>query len=263
MNQKATNRIKLTFLGTGTSQGVPVITCPCDVCHSSDEKDKRMRSSVLIQIADINLVIDTGPDFRQQMLKNNITSLQAVILTHEHVDHLFGLDDIRPFNWVHKKPMDIYAEKRVETAIKRIFDYVFANDRYPGIPQMNLCEVKNEPFYIHNIKIIPIRGYHHKLPVFGYRIGNVAYITDVNLIPEEEQKKLEGLDVLIINALHHKKHISHFNLEQALALSEKLAPKKTYFTHISHTMGKHAEIQKQLPNTIFLACDNLQITVPF
>ncbi len=253
--------IKLVFLGTGTSQGVPVIACNCPVCKSSDKKDKRLRSSVLIQVKGQNLVIDAGPDFRQQMLTNQVNRLRAILLTHEHVDHMFGLDDIRSFNWLQKRPMDIYAEERVEKAIHRIFDYVFARFKYPGIPQMNVHIIENKPFEIEGIHISPIRGYHHKLPVYGFRVGKLAYLTDVNAIPGKEKEKLNGLEVLIVNALRKEKHLSHFNLGQALELSYEVGAKTTYLTHISHTMGFHDEVQKELPENVFLAYDGLEIGI--
>lgn len=252
-------KISLTFLGTGTSQGVPVIACDCKVCKSTDFKDNRLRSSLLINTKGLNLVIDAGPDFRQQMLFYQVQNLKAILLTHEHVDHIFGLDDIRSFNWKQKQPMDIFAEERVELAIRRIFDYVFAASRYPGIPRMNLHKIENKKFQMEGISIIPVRGLHHKLPVYGFRVGNMAYMTDLNYLPPEEKEKLKGLDVLIVNALRKEKHISHFNLKQAISLAEELNPNRTFLTHISHTMGFHNEVQKELPNNVFLAYDGLNI----
>ncbi len=253
--------INIEFLGTGTSQGIPVVACDCKVCASENTKDKRLRSSLLVEVNGLKIVIDAGPDFRQQMLKTNLRQLNAILLTHEHVDHLFGLDDIRSFNWVQGHPTDIYAEARVQEAIKRVFNYVFARYKYPGIPQMNLHLVENKPFEIDEVRIVPIRGLHYKLPVFGYRIGKMAYMTDVNFIEEEEMDKLKSLDILIINALRKEKHISHFNLDEALNLVDEVKPQKAYFTHISHLMGLHDEVQKELPENVFLAYDGLKIKV--
>ncbi len=253
--------IKATLLGTGTSQGVPVIACNCEVCLSTDEKDKRLRSSLLLQIEGKNFVIDAGPDFRQQMLRQKIESMRAVLITHEHVDHIFGLDDIRSFNWLQKKSLDIYAEERVQQAIKRIFSYVFTENKYPGIPQMNLHILRNVPFKIDGITFIPIRCYHHKLPVYGFRVGGVTYITDTNFIPPEEMDKIKGTNVLIINALRREKHISHFNLIEALEIIEKINPEKAYLTHLSHGFGKHRDIEKELPQNVFLAYDGLEINL--
>lgn len=253
--------IKITFLGTGTSQGVPVVACDCDVCVSTDSKNKRLRSALFVEVNGTKLVIDAGPDFRQQMLNIGLRKLDAILLTHEHTDHIFGLDDIRAFNWVQKHPTDIYAEKRVQNAIKRVFDYVFEKNKYPGIPQMNLHLVENKPFGVDGTEIIPVRGFHHKLPVFGFRIGKMAYLTDVNRVEPEEREKLKGLDVLVVNALRFEKHISHFNIEEALELIDELKPKNAYLTHISHLMGKHEDVQKQLPEHVFLAYDGLQLTI--
>lgn len=251
--------IEATFLGTGTSQGVPVIGCDCPVCQSGDQRDKRLRSSLLLKIKDFNFVIDAGPDFRQQMLRENVKNLRAILLTHEHVDHIFGLDDIRSFNWLQKHPTDIYAEKRVQNSIKRIFDYVFAEYKYPGIPMMELHEVDNKPFQTEGIEFIPIRCYHHKLPVYGYRVGSLSYITDTNYIPDEELEKLKGSRILIINALRKEKHISHFNLQQALEVIAAIQPEKAYLTHVSHGFGTHREIQAMLPKNVFIAFDGQKL----
>ena len=251
--------MKITFLGTGTSQGIPIIACNCEVCQSNDPRDKRLRSSVLIENGEQKLVIDAGPDFRQQTLSVNLKKLDAILLTHEHVDHLFGLDDIRAFNWIQKHPTDVYAEKRVQNAIKRVFNYVFARYKYPGIPQMNLHLIENKPFNIGTTKIIPIRGLHYKLPVFGFRIENSAYITDINYLEESEKEKLKGLDVLIVNALRKEEHISHFTLGQALQLIDELKPAKAYLTHLSHQMGLYRQVSNELPPDVFLAYDGLEI----
>ena len=253
--------ISLEFLGTGTSQGVPVVACDCQVCLSANEKDKRLRSSVLIEVNGLKLVIDAGPDFRQQMLRVGLRQLDAILLTHEHTDHIFGLDDIRAFNWVQRHPTDIYAEERVQEAIRRVFSYVFASNRYPGIPQMTLHLVENKPFRVKSLEVLPIRGFHHMLPVFGFRIGRMAYLTDVNSLESEEKDKLFGLDVLVVNSLRLEPHVSHFNLEEALNLIDEVRPRKAYLTHLSHQLGLHDEIQRQLPEHVFLAYDGLRLEI--
>ncbi|MFA5326156.1 MAG: MBL fold metallo-hydrolase [Prolixibacteraceae bacterium] len=253
--------MKLTFLGTGTSQGVPVVACQCSVCLSDNPKDKRLRASVMIEADGQCLVIDAGPDFRQQMLTHQVRHLNGILLTHEHVDHIFGLDDIRAFNWVQKQATDIYAEERVQIAIRRIFDYVFATYRYPGIPQMHLHLIENKPFSIGDLEIIPIRGFHYKLPVFGFRIGKIAYVTDVNRLETPEIDKIRGLEILVVNALRKEDHISHYSLTQALDLIADVKPGKAYLTHLSHQMGFYDEVQKELPENVFLSYDGLEIFV--
>jgi len=253
--------VKLTFLGTGTSQGVPVVACRCPVCLSGNPKDQRLRASVMIETETQCLVVDAGPDFRQQMLAHKVCHLNGILITHEHVDHIFGLDDIRAFNWVQKQPTDIYAEERVQIAIRRIFDYVFAVYKYPGIPQMHLHLIENKPFTIGDLEVLPIRGYHHKLPVFGFHFGKIAYVTDINRLEDAEMEKLRGLEVLVLNALRKEDHISHYSLHQALDLIAEVKPKKAYLTHLSHQMGFYDEVQAELPANVFLAYDGLQVTV--
>lgn len=253
--------MKITFLGTGTSQGVPVIACDCAICQSIDSRDKRLRSSVMIEINDKVLVIDTGPDFRQQMLRAKVHRLDAVLFTHEHKDHIAGLDDIRSFNWLYKKPMDIYAEQRVIKALQLEYSYVFAEYKYPGIPEMNIHKIDEKTFFIEDIEIIPIRALHYKLPVLGFRIGDFAYITDANSIPEAEFEKLKGLKVFVLNALRKKEHLSHFNLDQAVEIAKKVNAEQSYFTHISHLMGFHEQINAELPKSMQLACDELTIII--
>jgi len=253
--------VKLTFLGTGTSQGVPVVACQCPVCLSENLKDKRLRASVMIETESQCLVVDAGPDFRQQMLTHQVRQLNGILITHEHVDHIFGLDDIRAFNWVQKQATDIYAEERVQIAIRRIFDYVFSTWKYPGIPQMHLHLIENVSFMINDLEVIPIRGYHYKLPVFGFRFGKIAYVTDVNRLEDAEIEKLRGLDVLVLNALRKEDHISHYSLSQALEVIAEVKPGKAYLTHLSHQMGFYDQVQAELPKNVFLAYDGLEIEV--
>ena len=253
--------MKVTFLGTGTSQGVPVIGCTCETCQSEDPKDYRLRSSMLIASSGKNIVIDTGPDFRQQMLRKRVRQLEAVLFTHEHRDHIAGLDDIRAFNFIQQKSMDVFAEERVFRALKFEYAYVFAEKKYPGVPQINQHLISTDPFNIGVLEIIPIRLMHYRLPILGFRIADFAYLTDANYISDEEREKIFESKVLVINALQKKSHVSHFNLEQALMEIEKINPGKAYLTHISHKMGLHDEVNRQLPENVFLAYDGLKIEI--
>lgn len=253
--------MKVTFLGTGTSQGVPVIACDCDVCRSVDFRDKRLRTSALIEVDGKNIVIDTGPDFRQQMLREKVSQLDAVVFTHEHKDHVAGLDDVRSFNFHQKKDMPVYARKQVLNALEREFAYAFAPVKYPGVPRINLNEIYNSEFYIGDLKVLPVEVFHYKMPVFGFRISDFAYITDANRIENIEKLKLKNLDVLVLNALQKEDHISHFTLSQALELIEELNPKKAYLTHISHRLGKHADVTIDLPDNVALAYDGLSLEI--
>lgn len=249
--------MKITFLGTGTSQGVPVIGCDCEVCRSENKLDKRLRVSILIETEDKRMVIDSGPDFRYQMLRAKVTDLDAIIFTHEHKDHIAGLDDIRPFNYLRKKIIDVYATNRVQQALKREFSYIFSDKIYPGIPQINLHTIDNEPFNVGNNKIIPIEVMHYKLPVLGFRLGDFTYITDAKTIEDAEIEKIKGSKIVVLNALQKDSHISHFTLDEAVKMAQKIGADTTYLTHISHNMGLHAEVEKQLPANIRLAYDGL------
>lgn len=254
--------MKVTFLGTGTSQGIPVIGCECEVCQSNNEKDKRLRVSILIETKKNTLVVDSGPDFRTQMLRAQVKDIDGILYTHEHKDHVAGLDDVRPFCFKHNKEIEIYAHQRVLDSLKREFHYIF-DDRfnYPGIPRISSNEITNKPFQINKETIIPIEGLHYKLPVFGFRIKDFTYITDMNFISKEEIEKIKGSKIVVLNALQKTEHISHFTLSQAIQLIEQINPERAYFTHMSHTMGLHDEVSKELPNNIEFAFDGLEITI--
>jgi len=257
------NKITVTITGSGTSQGVPVIGCNCEVCCSTNKKDKRLRTSIHLNFKGKSIVIDTGPDFRQQMINQQISHLDAVLFTHEHKDHVAGLDDVRPFNFIQKKAIDIYCCDRVFTALKREFHYIFDPQfQYPGIPNIKRHRISKEnSFKIDDITIEPIEVMHYKLPVLGFKIDKFAYITDAKTIKEKEKSKIKNLDLLIINALRIKEHISHLNLEEAILLINELKPKKAILTHISHLMGKHEDVEKLLPKNVKIAYDGLKINV--
>lgn len=253
--------IKVTFLGTGTSQGVPLIACSCQVCKSENFKDKRLRSSILVETSKTRIVVDSGPDFRQQLLREKITKLDAVVFTHEHKDHIAGLDEVKAFNFLHKIRMPVYATERVQEALKREFAYIFADEKYPGIPEIDLYPIGDAMFTVGDIMIEPITVMHYRLPVKAFRFGDFGYVTDANFISEPEKAKLKNLQVLVLNALRREHHISHFTLEEALALIKELNPKKAYLTHISHQLGTHNDVSVELPANVELAYDGLQIVV--
>jgi phosphoribosyl 1,2-cyclic phosphate phosphodiesterase len=249
--------LNITFLGTGTSSGVPMIACSCPVCISSDKKDNRLRSSILVESATTTIVVDTTPDFRYQMLRANVKRLHAVLFTHPHKDHVAGLDDIRAFNFFQKQPMEIYANEITQQALLREFPYAFAEKKYPGVPEINLNTIDLTPFTVGDIPVIPILVWHLKMPVLGFRFGNFTYITDANRIDNEEREKIKGSEIIVLNALRREAHISHFNLEEAVQLVKELEVPQAYFTHISHQLGKHSDINKELPAGMKLAYDGL------
>ncbi|WP_026236433.1 MBL fold metallo-hydrolase [Pontibacter roseus] len=253
--------MRVTLLGTGTSQGVPVIGCSCEVCRSVDYRDKRLRVSVHMQVGGKSIIIDSGPDFRQQVLRERIRTLDAIVFTHEHKDHTAGLDDIRAYNFSQHKDMPLYGEERVLEQLKREFAYIFSGIQYPGIPRVELHPITEEPFEVEGVPFIPIRVKHYKLPVLGFRVGDFTYITDANHISEEEKEKVRGSKVVVLNALRREPHISHFSLQEAVDLLEDLQPEKAYLTHISHLLGQHREVELTLPDFIRLGYDGLQFEV--
>ena len=278
---------RLTFLGTGTSQGVPMIGCGCGVCRSGDPRDKRLRASVLVEHKGLTLLVDAGPDFRQQMLRAGVSHVDAILLTHNHKDHTGGLDDVRAFNYIEKKASEIYCEKYVEDSLKMEYGYAFAEKKYPGAPEWHVHLIDDKPFTItsggpyevlswqpekgyvrelagqddpvRSTEVIPIRGMHYKLPVLGFRFGNIAYCTDMNNIPEEEFGKLQGLEHFVINCVKYGKHISHFSLEEAVATAQKVGARHSWLTHLSHQLPCYEELASQLPEGILPAYDGLII----
>ena len=280
-------KARLTFLGTGTSQGVPMIGCGCDVCRSSDPRDKRLRASVLVDYEGLRILVDAGPDFRQQMLREGVSHLDAILLTHNHKDHTGGLDDIRAFNYLEKRASEIYCEKYVEDSLRMEYGYAFAESKYPGAPEWHVHNIDQRPFTLRSggpteilswesgkgytystvnldeevktAEVIPIRGMHYKLPVLGYRFGNIAYCTDMKYIPEEEFEKLHGLDHFVINCVKHGKHISHYSLEEAVAVAQRVGAKHSWLTHLSHQLPRYDELASQLPEGILPAYDGLVI----
>jgi phosphoribosyl 1,2-cyclic phosphate phosphodiesterase len=253
--------LKITFLGTGTSTGIPMIGCECEVCSSEDKKDKRLRASILVQSASTTVVVDAGPDFRYQMLRSKVKKLDGVIFTHPHKDHIAGLDDVRAYNFFSNKAMEIYANSLTEEALKREFAYAFADFKYPGIPKINLNTIAYESFTVGDIEITPISTWHLRMPVLGFRFGDFTYITDTNHIEEDEKEKILGSEILVLNALRKEKHISHFTLQEAVELTHELNIPQAYFTHISHQLGKHEVINHELPDHISLAYDGLEVHV--
>jgi phosphoribosyl 1,2-cyclic phosphate phosphodiesterase len=251
--------LKITFLGTGTSTGVPMIACPCEVCASPDKKDKRLRSSILVQSATTHIVVDTTPDFRYQMLRADVKELDAVLFTHPHKDHLAGLDDIRAYNFFQRKPMNIYANEMTQESIVREFPYAFADVKSPGIPDVRLNRIDKDPFIIGDIYIQPIQVWHLKMPVLGFRFGKFTYITDANRIEEEEKAKIRGSEQIVLNALRHEKHVSHYTLQEAIDEVKDLGIPRAYFTHISHQLGRYADTNPTLPPGMELAYDGLVV----
>lgn len=254
--------LSVTFLGTGTSMGVPVIGCKCEVCQSTDPEDRRLRTSLMLEFNGETVVFDSGPDFRYQMLRANVDHLSGLVFTHEHKDHVAGMDDVRAFNFIQKQAVTIYAHERVEQALRNEFHYAFAKVKYPGVPEILFQRInKNHSFEIGGKDFKPIEVMHHKLPVLGFRIDDFTYITDANYISPEEKEKIKGSKVLVLNALRKEEHISHFTLQQAIDLANELEVERAYFTHISHQMGTHSAVNKELPSHISIAYDGLQIKV--
>lgn len=253
--------MKITFLGTGTSQGVPVIACDCEVCTSPDQRDKRLRVSVMIETQGKVIVIDSGPDFRYQMLRAGVKHLDAIVFTHEHKDHVAGMDDVRAFNFKQQREIDVYAHPRVQEALKREFSYIFSTYTYPGVPRIILNSIAEEPFSVEGVEFIPIQVMHFKLPVLGFRVGDFTYITDAKTISAEERLKIKGSKVVVINALQKENHISHLTLDEALEFARDIGAPQTYLTHISHRLGKHAEVLKDLPPSVSLAYDGLVLEI--
>jgi phosphoribosyl 1,2-cyclic phosphate phosphodiesterase len=253
--------LKITFLGTGTSQGVPVIGCKCEVCQSLDYRDKRLRVSVLIETKNTTLVIDTGPDFRQQMLRERASRLDAILLTHSHKDHIAGLDDVRAFNFLQEKGMPIFGTHDTLEQVKKEFYYAFEEKRYPGTPELTLHEIDTDAFDVNGIKITPLPVMHMRMPVLGFRVGDFSYITDANYISDDTLKKIQGTKILVLNALQREKHLSHFNLTEALEQAKNIGAQQTYFTHVSHKMGLHQSVSSELPETISFAYDGLVVTL--
>lgn len=253
--------MKITFLGTGTSQGVPVIACRCQVCKSADFRDKRLRSSILVEKGSTAVVIDSGPDFRQQMLRAEVNHIDGLLFTHEHKDHIAGMDDIRAYNYVHREKVNIYANLQVQEALHREFPYVFADFKYPGVPEINMHTIDESAFSIGEIDFLPVPVLHYRLPVLGFRMGDFTYITDANHITEQSMSLIRGSKILVINALRREPHVSHFTLDEALEVISKLGPEQAYLTHISHQLGMHEDVNAELPANVHCAYDGLVIEI--
>lgn len=251
----------ITFLGTGTSQGVPVIACDCEVCKSVDFRDKRTRSAIHLEVDGLSIVIDTGPDFRAQMLRERIKHVDAILYTHQHKDHTAGMDDVRSFNFHQRMDMPLYGTEMVFEQLRQEFSYVFKKDKYPGVPRVKPIVITNKPFKIKGLQIQPIEVNHYQLPVFGFRVADFTYITDAKSIEDQEIEKIKGSKIVVLNALQHKEHISHFTLEEAIVMAKKIGAEETYFTHISHNLGKHRDVTEMLPPNIHLAYDGLKLTL--
>jgi len=254
--------MNITFLGTGTSQGVPVIACDCDVCRDGSEKDHRLRSSILVEAKGQVVVVDAGPDFRQQLLREKVEHLDALLITHRHKDHIAGMDDVRSFNWFSGKPMPVYATRKDQAQIKQEFSYAFSGTQYPGVPRFDLHTIGDKPFMIGDLAVIPLEVLHLKMEILGFRFGDFAYITDTNYIPGNILSQLLDCKVIVVSALRHEKHISHYTLNQAIDVLEFLRPEQAYLTHLSHLMGFHADVEKKLPGFIKIAYDGLKINLP-
>lgn len=252
--------MKLTLLGTGTSQGVPIVGCRCEVCLSGDSRDRRLRTSAFLEIENTHILIDAGPDLRQQLLTHNITRVDALLVTHEHKDHIGGIDDIRPINFLMEKTLNIYGLKRVLRIIAKDYDYAFKTFKYPGVPDLHLIPVNDDPFFVNEIEILPVHAKHLYLPLLGFRIKNFGYLTDASFISDKEKRKLMNLEVLVVNALRIKEHYSHFNLSQALELISELQPSKAILTHVGHGMGKYEDISRNLPENVLLGYDGFSIS---
>lgn len=255
--------MKITFLGTGTSQGVPVIGCHCAVCRSLDYRDKRLRVSVHLETQGKSIIIDSGPDFRQQVLRERVDRLDALVFTHEHKDHTAGMDDIRAYNFKQRQDMPVYAEQRVLDQLRREYAYIFAEHKYPGVPQVQTIPIVDDTtsFDVQGVTFHPIRALHYRLPVLGFRVGNFTYVTDANHLEPEALERMRGSEIIVLNALRHEPHISHFSLTEAIAVLEDLAPRRAYLTHISHLLGKHREVEAALPDFVRLAYDGLRVEV--
>jgi phosphoribosyl 1,2-cyclic phosphate phosphodiesterase len=255
------SEISIEFLGTGTSQGVPVIACECVVCTSPDPRDQRLRTSALVRVGRVNLLIDAGPDMRQQMLRSKVRSLDAVLLTHEHIDHIGGIDDLRSFNFHQQREMDLHGSAGTLKAVERMFHYAFSEVRYPGVPQLRLHPVEGDLVHVAGVPVHVVQVMHQYLPVLAYRIGGLGYVTDAKTISPRELEKLRGVDVLVLNALRQMEHPSHLNLTEAIDLARVVGARRTYFTHISHLMGRHADVMRDLPAGMELACDGAVVQV--